>query len=461
MNTGFARSTGQRVGASLKASFVLPLLFLGVGGQAPIVMAQSGGTFTSTGNMTKGRSGHTATLLADGRVLIAGGLFDGTAELYDPATGTFTATGNMTTVWVNHTATLLPDGRVLIEGRSLDALASAELYDPSTGKFTAAGSITTSGNIGGVDAAAALADGRVLIAGGPVGAVLYDPGTSTFTAAGDPAPIGFPTATLLPDGRALFASFFASQLYEPPTGKFSLTGAQAGYESRATLLTSGKVLVTGGNDDPGPAADAEVYDPSTGSFRPTGNMNAFRSNHTATLLLDGTALITGGDSWTEGGYGYYYCCLATAELYDTLTGRFTNTGSMVRGRAGHTATLLKSGKVLIAGGSGGSNTAELYNPGVEVPAPTVRIVDNDTGSLTTLAVGDSFSFQVTGAPPLSLVSVSEAGWSASVGYTDASGLFWLNGTVGSNVVGTWQQTWTIGGVSAQPGPLQFTIIPKP
>ena len=88
-------------------------------------------------------------------------------------------------------------------------------------------------------------------------------------------------------------------------------------------------------------------------------------------------------------------------------------------------------------------------------------MDNDTGSLTTLAVGDSFSFQVTGAPPLSLVSVSEAGWSGSVGYTDASGLFWLNGIVGSNVVGTWQQTWTIGGVLAQPGPLQFTITPKP
>jgi hypothetical protein len=63
--------------------------------------------------------------------------------------------------------------------------------------------------------------------------------------------------------------------------------------------------------------------------------------------------------------------------------------------------------------------------------------------------------------PHSLVSVSEAGWFGSVGYTDASGLFWLNGIVGSNVVGTWQQTWTIGGVVAQPSPLQFTITPKP
>jgi WD40 repeat protein len=457
MNTAFARSTGKRVGACLKASFVLPLLFLGVGGQAPVVMAQSAGTFTATGNMTRGRSGHTATLLVDGRVLIAGGNADATAELYDPATGTFTATGNMTTARWDHTATLLPDGRVLIVGRSADSLVSADLYDPSTGTFTAAGNITTSTNIG------LLADGRVLIAGGPV-AVLYDPGMRTFTVAGDPAPMVSPTATLLPDGRVLFpAPFFNSQLYDPRTGTFSLTGPQTAYESRATLLTSGKVLVTGGNDDPGPAADAEVYDPSIGSFTRTGNMTAQRANHTSTLLPDGRVLITGGNSWSSSDnvVFYYSCCLASAELYDRRTGRFTSTGSMVWGRAGHTATLLESGKVLIAGG-GGSYTAELYNPEVEVQGtPIIRIVDNDTGSLTTLAVGDSFSFQLTGAPPHSLVSVSETGWSGSVGYTDASGLFWLNGIIGSNVVGTWQQTWTIGGVLAQPAPLQFTITPKP
>ena len=460
MNTKFARSTGKRVGAPLKASFVLPLLFLGVGGQAPIVMAQSSGTFTATGNMTRGRSGHTATLLVDGRVLIAGGVYDATAELYDPAIGTFTATGNMTTARPYHTATLLPDGRVLIEGPSQASLASAELYDPSTGTFTATGNITTSRNFG-ADTATLLADGRVLIAGGPVAAVLYDPGMGTFTAAGDSATTVFPTATLLPDGRVLFASFFTSQIYDPRTGKFSLTGPPTGYELRATLLTTGKVLVTGGNDDPGPAADAEVYDPSAGTFTPTGNMTAFRANHTATLLSDGKALITGGTSWSDGRDGYLTCCLASAELYDTLTGRFTNTGSMVWGRAGHTATLLKSGKVLIAGGRGGVNTAELYNPEVEVLAPTVRIVDNTTGYTSPLAVGDSFSFQVTGAPPHSRVSVTETVWSGSVGYTDASGLFWLNGIVGSNVVGTWQQTWTIGGVLAQPSPLQFTITPKP
>ncbi len=138
---------------------------------------------------------------------------------------------------------------------------------------------------------------------------------------------------------------------------------------------------------------------------------------------------------------------------------------MTTGRHSHTATLLRDGTVLIAGGYSTwpvpTSSAELYTPPVVPGTPAVRIVDNNTGSLTTLVVGDSFSFLVDGAPPLSSVSVSEAGWSGSVGYTDASGSFRLNGIVGSNVVGTWQQTWTIGGVVAQPSPLQFTITPKP
>jgi hypothetical protein len=137
---------------------------------------------------------------------------------------------------------------------------------------------------------------------------------------------------------------------------------------------------------------------------------------------------------------------------------------MTTGRHEHTATLLRDGTVLIAGGNNSwpapNSSAELYHPAGVQGTPTVQIVDNNTGSLTTLAVGDSFSFLVTGAPPFSLVFVSEAGWSASVGQTDSSGSLLLSGTVAASVVGTWQQTWSVGGVVAQPSPLQFTIIPK-
>jgi galactose oxidase-like protein/Kelch motif protein len=187
MNTGFAKSTRNRIVASLKASIVLLLLFLGVGGQPPIVMAQTAGTFMPTGSMSTPRGGHTATLLLNGKVLITGGqqvnAALASAELYDPSSGTFAAAGNMSVARAGHTATLLTSGQVLITG-GIDhppALASAELYDPLTGTFSATGSMTI-GRVG--HTATLLADGRVLIAGGDNGglpifasAEIYDAST--------------------------------------------------------------------------------------------------------------------------------------------------------------------------------------------------------------------------------------------------------------------------------------------
>ena len=146
-------TTAKRITMSLRFGVILPLLFLAVVvSPGSLVMAQSAGTFTPTGSMSTGRVSHTATLLEDGRVLIAGGniisaKFSPTpsAELYDPSTGTFTATGTMITTRLGYTATLLPDGKVLIAGgvdALSDPLATAELYDPHTGTFTAAGDMT-------------------------------------------------------------------------------------------------------------------------------------------------------------------------------------------------------------------------------------------------------------------------------------------------------------------------------
>ena len=180
------------------------------------------------------REFHTATLLADGRVLVTGG-YDSSvlphvpfasSELYDPATARFTPVDSMATARAGHTATLLQDGRVLITG---GGLAGAELYAPATGQFTPTGSMTTARD---GDAATLVADGRVLFVGGQEGDVavasaeMYDPGTGQFSEIGSMStPRRAHTATLLLDGRVLIAggsSIGGSSVSSPPVARAEL-----------------------------------------------------------------------------------------------------------------------------------------------------------------------------------------------------------------------------------------------
>ena len=373
----------------------------------------SAGTFTAAGAMTIARSWHTATLLNDGRVLIAGGVtnssFSATAsaELYDPTRGRFSPTGNMTAPRAAHTAILLPDGRVLIAGGSsslgenVPYLITAEIYDPSTGTFTA-----TSDMIHGHECGQAhvLNNGKVLLSGGspfpsnnqvPIpDAQLYDPTTGSFAAAGTYAtvPPNFAgcsgrASTLMADGRVLIVwEDDLAEIYNPETGSFTQTGKPLGPSynaglATATLLMDGKVLVAGGDDETGKYKNTELtqlFDVPTGSFTPGGNMSAGRDAGSATLLPNGTVLIAGADG--GGPFGPQ----GTTDLYDPVSGIFRAGPEMVTSRAIHTATLLNDGRVLIAGGwaapsypAGATSLAELYRPDVLTPAPVLLSITGD------------------------------------------------------------------------------------
>ena len=194
--------------------------------------------------MAVARWPQTATLLADGRVLITGSEVNSTesatAEVYDPATGTFSRTGSTHAHGCDPTATLLPDGRVLMAGGA------------------------NPGEQGGDRWAIGLNDAIQM----------YDPVTGTFSLAGSMISTAgcHQSTTLLSNGRLLIVSDKASaELYDVATGRATQTGSMRAARSAATvtLLQDGRVLVTGGG-----IAQAEVYDPATGTFSTTGSMGS-------------------------------------------------------------------------------------------------------------------------------------------------------------------------------------------
>jgi Fe-S cluster assembly iron-binding protein IscA len=356
----------------------------GVTSGADTLAVASGFSFglVPTGSMNAERYFHTATLLTNGKVLIAGGIRGidccgnighlASAELYDPAAGTFTLTGSMAAARIGHTATLLNNGTVLITGgiNSVAILSGAEIYNPSSGSFTSAGSMINAreGHV-----ATLLKNGKVLITGGSTNlgfianAELYDPAAGTFTPTGSMTTArGNLTATLLNNGKVLIADSGSSELYDPATSTFIPTVSNVQSGGTATLLNNGLVLFAGEGVG---GVLAELYDPATDTFTPTGSAN---SGETATTLLsNGMVLFTA--SMDD--------LIANLELYDPTTGTFTPSGVLTPGRGLSTATLLSNGMVLIAGGHGAGNDnglltfafAYLYEPATLTPPGLVSI----------------------------------------------------------------------------------------
>jgi hypothetical protein len=261
------------------------LIVGGVDANGPVTTAEiydpATGAFSPTGNLLVARSAHTATKLANGTVLIAGGDDDDdfsppldTAEIYDPATRAFASAGRMRVGRVLHSASRLSDGRVLLAGGIADNTPSAELYDPATGMFFVTGNMVSPRGLFFV--AAVLSNGKVLFAGGTGNA-----GSAIATA----------------------------EVYDPAIGTFFPVGAMNSPRQgfAGVTLQDGTVLLCGGSY-PGSFL-AELFRPGTGTFEGIGSMTGdFVSGHTATLLADGRVLVIGG--WNNDS-----TILASAELY--------------------------------------------------------------------------------------------------------------------------------------------------
>ena len=346
---------------------------------------------------------HTATLLQDGRVLVAGGFVVqpdsnwsnvdhlDTAEIYEPATGAWTPADSMTLPRARHTATLLDDGAVLIAGgigSGIDSTfrSSAKVYDPSTDSWASTGKMEWKRSN---HAAIRLSDGKVLVAGGweenrgeTDSAEVYDPSTGAWSQTGSMSiERDYPMLTLLEDGRVLATGGFGAataEVYDPSDGTWTETGAMQ--EERrwhtATLLDDGRVLVTGGlhnlkGREYQAVQSVEIWDPGSGAWTQVEDMSEERGQHTATRLPDGRVLVVGGlkEGYMMAAFVFSGVVFTSAEVYDPAIGTWSPVESMSQNRASHAAVLLSDGRVLVIGGTGDAglvlDSSELFDPSTE------------------------------------------------------------------------------------------------
>lgn len=315
------------------------------------VVEQGGGAVSATGDYTAPPASGTFHVRA--------------ASVADPARhadavvsvhgyqASFERVGDPATPYDNHTATLLADGSVLVVGGRgfAGTHAQTERYVPELRAFEPGPSLATAR----MDhAAALLSEGRLLVSGGWD----FTDGSSPF----DPA-------------------LQSTEIYEPTSNRF-VAGPTMNHPRRnhvMTPLAGGRVLVTGGIQLRGngfaATANAEVFDPGTGAFAVVAPMGTGRWLHTATLLADGRVLVVGGRD-NNCTLDCEWHSLGSAEIFDPATGDFAPTGSLGVSRFGHAAARLADGRVVVFGGS---TTEDLGNTD-QVTA--IEVYDPATGALT-------------------------------------------------------------------------------
>jgi serpin B len=309
------------------------------------VFDPSTGTWSATGSLNAPRTDFVAVALTDGRVLVTGGLTSvdnplgevaySSTKLYDPETGTWSASGLLNIARTEPVAALLPDGTVLVAGGAYvdedqtRALASAEIFDPDTGTWSRTGDLRAARRGA---RAVTLADGRVLVVGGSsTGRNLYFE----------------------------YTALSSAEIYDPATGAWTPAGSLAGAREGFSLvaLPDGGALVAGGLAPSGDAVDAERLDPRTLRWAAAGSMLDSTSGRVAIVLGDGRVLVAGGvrgrEPETDGNSPLDTPAIADAELYDPATGTWTSSAPLPEPRGGATAVTLADGSILVVGGHGG------------------------------------------------------------------------------------------------------------
>ena len=435
---------------------------LGASATSSVTINYVSGTSTTSGSsLSQERGGNTVTLLADGTILVAGGSSSATADLFSGA-GVLNTTIPMKASRIYHTATLLANGKVLLaggqDGSSGFPLATAELYDPTSQTCTLVGNSMLASRA--THTAALLADGRVLISGGygtNLDAVqqstdIYDPVANAFSAGPNSAPDAaaeWGTATALNGGVFQAGGFTGTaavgigQAFAYTTSSWGsdITLQTARAQHTATLLPGGNVLLAGGTQNPGSGiglSSAEVYSGGSPTTADGNLMNEARCGHTANVLVSGLVLLAGGSSF--GGT----FSTNSAELYDPSTGVFWIDTPLNAFRYLAGSTITRSGPVFFAGGftrgrpaSAPTNSVELYDP----MGPTPVTPYNGTVTVTAPASATSGTSGLLASVP-ALENVTYV-WTLSGG-TITAGL------------GTNQVTFTMG--ASGPAVLDVLVI---